>query len=368
MPTITAPRRPRLPGRPLLDLLAWPHGIDRYLELIDPRWTSREVRARVTSVRSQTPDTVTVTLRPNDAWTGFEAGQFVRLTVEVDGVRRTRCYSPANSAAGRDGLIELTARVHDHGTVSPRLRDLRPGTVVTLSPAEGTFTLPAERPAELVLVSGGSGITPVLSMLRTLADEGHRGSVTLLHYSLDARHVLYRHELAALDRAHPGVCIVHAYTDQDRGADLHGCFEPGHLRAAAPRYAEAEIYVCGPNPLLDGVRDLLRAEGLSDRLHVEQFAPPLAAPVDDPDAVSGDLVFVRSARRAANTGATLLDQAEAAGLTPDSGCRMGICHTCTTRKVSGATRDLRTGEVHTAPDCDIQLCVNVPVGDVELLV
>ena len=99
MPTITAPRRPRLPGRPLLDLLAWPHGIDRYLELLDPRWTAREVRARVTSVRSQTPDTVTVTLRPNDAWTGFEAGQFIRLTLEVDGVRRTRCYSPANSAA-----------------------------------------------------------------------------------------------------------------------------------------------------------------------------------------------------------------------------------------------------------------------------
>ncbi len=326
------------------------------------------MRARVTAVRSQTPDTVTVTLRPNDAWTGFEAGQFVRLTVEVDGVRRTRCYSPANSAAGRDGLIELTAKVHDHGVVSTRLHDLRPGTVVTLSPAEGAFTLPAERPAELVLISGGSGITPVLSMLRTLCDEGRRGSVTFLHYSLDARHVLYR---ARAGRARPGA------TRRAHRARLH---RPGPRRrpprllrarppaAAAPRYAEAEIYVCGPDPLIDAVRDAAAGRAGSDHLHVEAVRTPAPRAGRRPRRGRGDLRVRPQRRPGRDTGATLLDQAEAAGPHPRLGVPHGHLPHLHLRMVCGAARDLRTGELHTAPDCDIQLCVNVPVGDVELLV
>jgi len=81
----------------LLDLLLGPHGTDRYLELVKPTLTRREARAEVIAVRRQTPRSVTLTLRPNAAWQGFRAGQFVRVGVEIDGVRRTRTYSPACS-------------------------------------------------------------------------------------------------------------------------------------------------------------------------------------------------------------------------------------------------------------------------------
>jgi ferredoxin-NADP reductase len=128
--------------------MATPHGVDRYLEIFDATWSVHEVRAEVTGVRRQTADSVTLTLRPNGNWQGFKAGQYVRLTVEIDGVRRTRCYSPANSVHAADGKIELTTKAHAKGFVSKFLRDhAAPGMVVTLSQAEGEFALPAQRPA-----------------------------------------------------------------------------------------------------------------------------------------------------------------------------------------------------------------------------
>ncbi len=165
MPTLT--RTHRLLRSPLVDLLVGPHGVDRYLELIRPELTVRDARAQVVSVRHQTPRSVTLTLRPNAAFRGFRAGQFVRVGVEIDGIRRTRTYSPASSEHD-DGTLELTVTVHPEGLVSGHLRaTVRPGTTVHLGEAQGDFVLPAERPERLALISGGSGITPVMSMLRT---------------------------------------------------------------------------------------------------------------------------------------------------------------------------------------------------------
>ena len=156
-----------------LDALATPHGIDRYLELVAPTWSSTEVRGRVVDVRHGTPDSVTLTIRPNGNWAGFTAGQFTQLTVEIDGVRHTRCYSMATSER-EAGAFELTVKAHPQGTVSRHLKDhAAVGLVVGLAPAAGEFTLPAVRPDRLLLMSGGSGITPVMAMLRTLCAEGH---------------------------------------------------------------------------------------------------------------------------------------------------------------------------------------------------
>src|SRR5436309_323925 len=101
----------RLLRSQLVDLLVGPHGVDRYLELVRPELTVRDARARVTAVRHQTSRSVTLQLAPNEAWGGFGAGQFVRIGVEIDGVRRTRTYSPASSEH-RSGLLELTVTVH----------------------------------------------------------------------------------------------------------------------------------------------------------------------------------------------------------------------------------------------------------------
>ena len=368
MSLLAPSRRPRLqPLRrfsPLgiVEALATPHGIDRYLELVNPMLTVRELRAVVTDVQRSTADTVTLTLRPTRQWQGFRAGQFVQVTVEIDGVRRTRCYSPACSQYRADGRIELTIKAHPEGLVSQYLHaHAAPGLVVGLSQADGVFHLPDERPDKVLFISGGSGITPVMAMLRTLCDEGYTGDIAFVHYADTEAHVSYRDELRQLAAVHPNLHLVLAYTAADDG-DLTGFFGPEHLAHAAAWHAEAHTYLCGPGPLMRSVRELYDANGWSERLHMEEFAP--APVVVDDGEITGTVSF--GAVQADNSGATLLEQAEAAGLQPEYGCRMGICFSCTQVKTSGCTRNIRTGELHTNPDEEIQLCISVPVGDVAI--
>jgi ferredoxin-NADP reductase len=349
----------------MFEALATPHGVDRYLELVHPMLTVRELRAEVTEVRRNTADSVTLTLRPTRQWKGFEAGQFVQLTVEIDGVRRTRCYSPACSQYRADGRFELTVKAHPEGLVSQYLNaHAAPGLVVGLAQADGVFRLPTPRPDRIVLISGGSGITPVMSMLRTLCEEDYAGEVVFLHYAFTEKHVPYLDELRELDAARDNVRVVLAYTEQSTGGDLHGLFHQKHLTAAAPWHADAETFLCGPPGLMKAITSHYAAHGLAGHLHSEDFAPAPVVPADGD--VTGAVTYLRSDVTATNAGETLLEQAEAAGLSPEHGCRMGICFSCTQIKTTGCTQNVRTGEVNSDPDVEIQLCINRAVGDVTL--
>jgi stearoyl-CoA 9-desaturase NADPH oxidoreductase len=324
------------------------------------------VRAEVCDVRHLTPQSVTLDLRPTATWRGFRAGQHVNVAVEVDGVRHTRSYSPASSEY-TDGHLELTVTVHPEGIVSQHLRShARPGMVLGLSQAEGDFVLTERRPERLLLISGGSGITPVMSMLRTLCAEGHRGEVVFLHYARGAREAIYARELDRLGLAHPNVRIVRAHTRSDGPAgELAGHFRREHLAAAVGDHTDVETYVCGPSSLIDAVHGLWVDDRLEERLHLERFTLPSQS-VAAGDAVGGPVLFSRSDLRLEGDDRPLLEQAEEAGLTPAYGCRMGICRTCTCRKTEGAVRDLRTGEISSPGDEEIQPCVSVPVGEVTL--
>ncbi|MGZ6733848.1 MAG: ferredoxin reductase [Nocardioides sp.] len=356
-------------GRRFLDsafaeALATPHGVDRYVEMVDPLWSRREIRAEVTDVERKTADSVTLTLRPNTNWAGFKAGQFVKLSVEIDGIRRTRCYSPANSQFRRDGRIELTIKVDPAGLVSPwLLANAEPGLIVQISPAQGDFHIPLPHPRSILLISGGSGITPVMSMLRTLTERAYIGKVTFLHYAFTEDDVIYRDELAEIEAKYEGVRIIRAYTNADNG-DLQGFFTREHLVAADKHFAEAETFLCGPMPLMDSVRAVFEAEGITDRLHLEQFAAPTrTVPTDE---ATGELVFSASETKAKNNGQTILEQAEAAGLNPDYGCRIGICNACVSTKLTGITRNVLTGEINTDNDVSIKPCISAPCGDVSI--
>jgi stearoyl-CoA 9-desaturase NADPH oxidoreductase len=360
MPVATAAATRRLLRSPFVDLLLGPHGIDRYLELIRPGFTVHDARAEVLYVRRQTRRSVTVTLRPNSAWSGFRAGQFVRVGVEIDGVRRTRTYSPASSEHHSDGTFELTVTEHPSGVVSPYLRErLQAGQVLHLGPAQGEFALPDARPECLVLISGGSGITPVLSMLRTLCDEGHDGDVVFVHYARTAADWLYRDEVEALASMHGGMRVAYVAT-REGGSHIDEAFVGRLLGSLEP--SSAHVAVCGPPPLIDAVRTIWR--DARSRVLSETFTPPSLSLAGG--AESGTVRFVRSDRVVPVGAGSLLEQAEAAGLSPEFGCRMGICHTCTCRKSAGAVRNALTGEVSDEEDEDIQLCISVPAGDVAL--
>ena len=345
----------------LVDLLVGPHGIDRYLELIRPDLTVTDARAEVIAVRRQTTRSVTLTLRPNGAWPGFVAGQFVRVGVEIDGVRRTRTYSPACSSVDSSGLLELTVTVHPDGLVSEHLRSrIAPGAILHLGAAQGDFVLPNPRPERLVLVSGGSGITPVISMLRTLLDEGHRGEIGFLHFSRTASDALYRPEVEELARRHRGVRVRYLAT---REGGARATRETLHSVMGADLSA-VHAAVCGPPRLIDAMSDIWDALPAAGPLISETFTPPPLPEVGA--AAQGTIRFVRSDRAVAIADGSLLEQAEAAGLSPDFGCRMGICHTCTCRKVAGTVQNIRTGELSSEEDEQVQLCVSIPAGDVAL--
>jgi len=346
--TLTAPSSTlssRVLGSRLVDLLTGPHGVDRYTEIANPVWTLGEARAQVVAVARDTPRSVRLTLRPNRTFPGFKAGQHVNVRVEIDGRRHTRCYSPANAEGSE--LVELTVGVHDGGLVSTFLRaHAQRGMVVGLDDVGGDFVLPDELPDRIAFVSGGSGITPVLSMLRTLIARGHDSEITFLHYARSAAEACYRDELAELD-----VRVLHGYTREPAGTDVGPRFEPALI-------GDATVFACGPPSLVDAVRDHY------PDARSESFVPPTF--VVPEQAGGGRITFLQSGTSAIDDGRSLLEQAEAAGLTPESGCRMGICHSCKCRKTSGAVRNLITGAVSSADEEDVQICVSAPVGDVAL--
>ena len=336
---------------PLVNLLTGPHGVDRYTELVTPTWSLRDARAKVVAVRRHAPRSVTLLLRPNSAFAGFRAGQHINLSVDINGRRRTRCYSPANAEGAP--LIELTVSRHERGLVSTYLNDhAQPGMTVGLGRAGGDFVLPDQRPRRILFVSGGSGITPVMSMARTLLAENFDGQISFVHYARSALEDCYRDELKSMS----GVRVLHGYTRSAETGDLRGHFDSDHLAAAMP--SPDAVYVCGPPSLTEAVRTHC------PDAQAESFVPPVFTV---PTQTSGArITFNASAKACDDDGRSLLEQAESAGLAPESGCRMGICHTCTRRKSRGAVKNLITGSVSAAEEEDVQICVSVPVGDVEL--
>ncbi len=337
----------RLLRSPIVDLMVGPHGIDRYLELVHPTLTVHDARAEVVDVVRQTERTVTLTIDPNRAFTGFRAGQFVKVGVEIDGRRYTRTYSPTISEHDVH-LLELTITVREGGTVGTYLREhAKPGLLLHLSDAHGDFLMPRVRPAHLALVSGGSGVTPTIAMLRTLIAEGHRGRIDFVHYARTAADWLYRPQVEAIAARHPNVRPVFVATRE--GGDHFGAdtLEPG-----------AHVLVCGPPELIDAVR------AHHPDATAETFTPPT---LDlSGEAAEGTVRYLDSDLSAPIAEGTLLEQAEASGLAPAYGCRMGICHGCTCTKAAGTVKNILTGEISDEEDVDIQICVSVPVTDVAL--
>ncbi len=374
MPLLPSPSRP-LPDRlrttlsaPLFARLATPHGVSRYLEHVHPLWTLEGGRAQVTAIVDETPRMRTFELQTDHAWTGHRAGQHVRLGVTVDGAERTRTYTVTASEHRADGRITLTVAREPDGLVSGHLHDrLQVGDIVACSPATGDVVLPDPRPTDLLLLSAGSGITPALATLRTLADEGHTGEVRLLHHAKDLADVPARDELRAL-AARPGTTIAIALTDDDAAdapaplATLRGRFEASHLDALDVDVARTTALACGPHGLLETLEAHFAELGAADRLTTERFTPaPLLA---RGGPAGGTVTYETSDTAVTSDGRSLLEQAEDAGLEPAFGCRMGICHTCTRRVTAGAVTDLRTGRTDDVSDREVDLCVSVPAGDV----
>jgi ferredoxin-NADP reductase len=348
-------------------LIATPLRPSHYLELVNPLWTTHKLQARVEKVWDETRDSRTLTLRPGRNWRAHRAGQHVRLGVPIDGMQYTRTYSISSSPDREDGCITLTVKAIDGGRMSRFLvRDLVAGTHLPLGLPQGDFVLPDATPVRPLFITAGSGITPIMSMLRTYVLRRNLPDAVHIHYAPHAYDVIFGTELRQIAETNPRYRLAPVYT-RDLGeatsSDRH--FSSEQLDRLCPDWRERDVWACGPQGLLDAVERHFDQAGRAAALHVERFRAALASlPAD---AAGGRVRFSVSGREAQADGSTnLLRVAEDAGLNPPHGCRMGICHSCNTRLVSGCVRDLRTSALIGEAGATIQVCVSAASGDVEL--
>jgi len=337
--------------------------LDRHLEFwlreLSATASLSEVRAQVVDIVQETHDTRTFVLAPNARWPGHRAGQHVTVAVDIEGARVRRCYSLSSAPHARHPT--LTVKRVPGGRVSNHLHDrVEVGDVLILEDVGGEFTAPAWPEAPLLFIAGGSGVTPILSMLDALAAQGMLDDAVLLDFVRSDDDVIGRARLDALSAEHPGL-RVHVLRDDD--PEGPGRFEPSHVQALVPDAAAREAFLCGPPGLMAAVQTWWDSLDTPRSLHREAFT------VAAPEVVDGQpfAVTLRDGRAVALSGeGTLLEQLEGAGLSPRHGCRMGICRSCTCRKSRGVVHNLRTGEISDAPDQDIQLCISVPRTDLTL--
>ncbi|HVM27000.1 MAG TPA: ferredoxin reductase [Mycobacteriales bacterium] len=343
----------------LAELVATPLVPADYVDLVDPLRSGGALRGRIVAVHPETRDAVSLVIRPGRGWQRHTPGQYVRLGVDVDGVRQWRAYSLTSPVDRSDGCIAVTVKAIPGGTVSTYLvRRARPGLVVQLDQAAGDFVLPDPRPQKVLFVTAGSGITPIMGMLRNAVDE--LDDVVLVHSAPAAADVVFAGELRAL-AASGRIRLVEKHTDTD------GMLTTDELAALVPDLAERQTWACGPAGMLDALDAHFSAVGVADRLHTERFRPAVLVTGE-----GGTVRFARTEVTVDADGATpLLDAGEAAGVLMPSGCRMGICFGCVVPLRSGAVRDLRDGALTTAAEGDgvlVQTCVSAAAGacDIDL--
>src|ERR1700760_1381280 len=208
------PNVPRLQRRILraIEALTTPLLPSDYLELLNPLWSTRELRGRIEHVEPETDDAATVVIKPGYGGGGQRPGQYLRIGVDIKGVRHWRAYSLTSEPGRADGRISITVKNVDEGVVSPYLvRHGRIGAIVSLGGVEGDFILPEDPPERLLFISAGSGITPIMSMLRSIEPR----DAVLLHSARGAHDVIFGDELRGYDRRHEGFRLHAQETRKD---------------------------------------------------------------------------------------------------------------------------------------------------------
>ena len=328
---------------------------DDYLRLANPLWSARELRGRVVQVRRETQDSATLVIKPGWGF-GFDyqPGQYIGIGLLVDGRWRWRSYSLTSSPRKGARTVTITVKAMPEGFLSAHLvAGVQPGTIVRLAAPQGNFVLPDPPPPAMLFVTAGSGITPVMSMLRTLVRRDQITDVIHLHSAPTAADVMFGTELERLASDHPGYRLLVRTTRSQGRLDFSG------LDAEVPDWRVRQTWACGPETMLKDAERAWSEAGVAERLHLERFAVSRAAPA----GAGGTVTFAKSGKSfAADAATSLMEAGEQVGVQMPFGCRMGICQSCVLSLVEGHVRDLRTGAEH-EPGTRVQTCISAASGD-----
>jgi glycine betaine catabolism B len=294
-------------------------------------------------VRVETQTIKTFKFQADDtSATRHEAGQAVTLALDVDGETLYRTFS-LSSAPSPDRTIEMTVKAHPAGRATVWMHEtIRPGTILRSGPARGGFTLARRGRAKLAFVSGGSGATPLMAMLRYLAAHEPNADVAWFHAARNPAEVLFSAELARLQERMPALSVSVTVSQPGPGGfGLRGRLSRRMLSVAIADYAQRDVFCCGPSSFMDEAKLSYMAEGgRKDAFHTEAFGSPTASAASSGPAVEatdapsfqlrvGDrLLQVRGDE-------TVLQAALRQGVVIPCGCGQGLCGTCRVMRVSG---------------------------------
>jgi ferredoxin-NADP reductase len=282
---------------------------DDYLHMVNPLWSARELRGKVVEVVPETGDAATLVIKPGWGWNiNYQPGQYVGIGVHIDGKWHWRSYSVSSTPEGggrkgRKRQLTITVKAMPEGFLSEHLvRGLDAGTIVRLALPQGEFVLPDPPPAKILFWTGGSGITPVMSMLRTLHRRHTMPDVVHVHSSPTMDSAIFREERLALADQHPGLRMIENFDDR------HGILDVGRLTEVCSDWKTREAWVCGPAPMLAAAEAHWTEARLAKKLHLERFSAVLSK-----SAEGGRVTFATSGKAADADGATtLLEAGEAA--------------------------------------------------------
>jgi ferredoxin-NADP reductase len=323
----------------------------------------------------------------------FEPGQFITLQLEIDGQPISRCYT-ISSPPTRPHLIAITVKRVIDGPVSNWLHDkVVPGTRITVLAPLGQFTLSGPPASKYLFLSAGSGITPVMSMTRTLFDLGSGADIVFVHNARTPADIIFRRELEAIAAVMPNLQVVHICESDypsERWMGLRGRLTTAALQAIATDLSERVIYTCGPPAYMAAVRRVLDESGYDmANYHEESFsfeslpvadqvaADPLhlAEEAGSPGSTAGagvttfNVEFVRSGRTiTCSAEQYVLDAAVAAGMRLPSSCTQGMCGTCKTMMLAGSVDMQHNGGIRPKEIAQnkILICCSRPLSDLQI--
>jgi stearoyl-CoA 9-desaturase NADPH oxidoreductase len=327
---------------------------DDYLKMLNPLWSARELRGLIVDVHPETADSATVTIKPGWGFSGnYLPGQYVGIGLRIDGRWHWRSYSLTSIPQRDNKNITITVKATPEGFLSTHLvNGVEPGTVVRLAAPKGEFALPDPPPAKVLFITAGSGITPVMAMLRTLESRGQEADIAHIHSAPSPDAVIFHDELRVLEKSQPGYRLHLQLTETQGKVDFD------ELAGIVADWQDRPAWVCGPPALLDTVEGVWKSADLQDLLHTERFT--IAA--TDKGGEGGKVAFSISDKSIEIDGATsLLEAGEKVGIQMPFGCRMGICQTCVLPLESGHVRDFRSGIEHGEGD-RIQTCISTASG------
>lgn len=349
------------------DMYAYPLRVSHYVELVNPLWANHKLQAKVVDVWDETHGARTLTLKPGRNWRNHRAGQHVRVGIAAHGKYYTRTYSISSAPDRQDGRFTITVKAIDGGRISHHIvRNVKVGDYLPIGLPQGDFYLPDAQPVLPLFITAGSGITPVMSMLRSQIAQERLPHAVHIHYAPHDFDVIFGKELQRMSQENERYTLHNVYT-HEYGADKQtkGYFNDEQINRLCPDWRQRDIYACGPPGLLAALEAHFEQAGLARHLHIERFLADFSELPDD--AVGGRVRFGLSQLDVqADNHTPLLRIAEDAGLNPPHGCRMGICHTCNTKLVSGCVRDLRTGKIINQAGATVQTCISASAGDCEL--